>query len=208
MFSRPLFALLAIVPALALSDVLDGTSYVPRASDTYVPANAGACCIGEYYSLPNVYMAQTFAATGKIPKSITLGLVNNRPSDVPPAPFRFRLLLTEVVHLGFLPGRILWESADLAIPADRLGWHEVTYDIRGIQLQVGGEYAWILDTNTTRDGQQDAGGFQANLEINPGVGRLFMAAATGAGRAVDFTQTWYYVNMSAAFLLRYSGPAR
>jgi len=206
MIARSLVALLAALPGVALAGVLDGADYVPRPSDTYVSANAGACCIGEYYSLTNVYMAQTFTATGKTPKSLTLGLANNGASDVPPAPFRFRLLLTEVLNIGFLPGKILWESDDLAIPADGLGYREVTYDIRGVQLREGSDYAWILDTYTTRDGVQDVGAFQANTVINPGVGRLYMATATGAGRDVDFTQTWYYVGYSASFLLRYAGP--
>jgi hypothetical protein len=198
--------LLGTFQGFAFGGVLDGSDYVPRSSDTYVSANAGACCIGEYYSVTNVYMAQTFEATGKVPKSLTLGLANNQPADVPPASFRFRLLLVEVVHSGFLPGKILWESDDLSIPADGLGYREVTHDINGVKLTPGRVYAWILDTFSTRDGQQDVGAFQGNTIINADVGRLWMATATGAGRSVDFTQTWSYANMSAAFLLRYASP--
>jgi hypothetical protein len=45
-----IFVLLLIAyQEAATSGVLDGTVCVPHPADTYVPANAGGCCIGEYH---------------------------------------------------------------------------------------------------------------------------------------------------------------
>lgn len=185
--------------------ILFGEGYVPQPADTYVPADAGACCVGETHTLTNAYLAQTFEATGVNPASITLGLVNNLPGDVPPASFQFRLLFTEA-YPGFHPGTILFESANLAIPASVMGFNEMTFAIAGVTFDVGSEYAWILDTYVTRDGIEDAGGWFANIghDVPPYLdGVLYVANTTGLGRAADFESTWTNTGFDAAFLISY-----
>jgi hypothetical protein len=190
--------------------VLFGNGYDPKPNDTYVRADSGACCFGEYHSFTASYWAQTFKATGKHPHSITIGLANNLPADVPPAPFRFRLLFTEVMDPGFRPGRVLWESPDQSIPIEAANYKEYTYDVRGIKFEPGRTYAWIIDTYSTRDSNEDAAAFFADLGINAPLyqdGRLYAGPATGAGRDADFASvSWTYGAMSASFLIRYASP--
>ena len=66
--------------------ILLGEGYVPKPHDTYVPADAGACCIGEASNFTNVYLAQTFKATGRRPESILLGLNEQHWCAVPIPP--------------------------------------------------------------------------------------------------------------------------
>lgn len=199
-------AIAAFAQVRAEAYVLFGDGYVPRAEDTYVPADAGACCFGEYRTLTAQYLAQTFQATGSTPTSLTLGLANNLPSDVPAAPFRFRLLFTQAFG-GFSPGAVLWESGDLSIPADVSGFHEYTLSLSGLNFSVGEQYAWVLDTYSTRDGLEDAGAYFANVGIDVppySYGGLYGQSASGLGRATDFAAPWVATGIDAAFLIRYS----
>ena len=178
---------------------------MPKPHDTYVPADAGACCIGEASNFTNVYLAQTFKATGRRPESILLGLVSN--IDVP---FRFRLLFTEV-EPGFHPGEILWESRDLALPATDTMFTEYSFRISGLRLDIGTQYAWILDTYVTRDGVPDLGGYFANIghDVPPYLdGVQHFADATRLGREADFASTWINSGFDAAFLISYRDDRR
>lgn len=187
----------------ARASILLGDGYVPRPHDTYVPADAGVCCIGEYHSLTTAYLEQTFKATGTHVQSLTVGVLDNFPSDVPPAPFRFRLLLTEADALH--PGAILWESSDLSVDTSQLT--DVTVAINGVNLDQGSTYAWVLDTYSTRDGLQDVGEYLGNIghDVAPyGDGMLLLGTASGNGRASDFEAPWLEIGgLDAAFLIRY-----
>jgi hypothetical protein len=139
--------------------ILFGEGYVPQPHDTYVPADAGVGNIGEHPNIENVYLAQTFKATGRRPESILLGLANSFPS----APFRFHLLLTEV-EPGFHPGEILWESRDLALPVGSQNYDEYSFRIpRSVRFDIGTQYAWILDMYVTRDGINDLAAYLGTL---------------------------------------------
>lgn len=203
--SRLVFALATMCAGLlsnaaANAYILFGDGYVPNPTDTYVPADAGACCIGEASNFTNVYLAQTFTATGEKPESILLGLASNIS-----VPFQFRLLFTEV-NAGFHPGAVLWESKDLAVPASAAGYNEYSFKISGLKLDVGTQYAWILDTYVTRDGVSDLGAYFANIghDVAPYVdGVQYLADATGLGRDADFASTWINSGFDAAFLISY-----
>ena len=192
--------------ASAQQYILFGDGYVPKPHDTYVPADAGACCIGEASNFTNVYLAQTFKATGRRPESILLGLNSNIPS----VPFQFRLLFTEV-ELGFHPGEILWESRDLAIPPDT-AFTEYSFRIPGsLRFDIGSQYAWILDTYVTRDGINDTGAYFGNIghDVPPYLdGVQHFADATGLGREADFASTWINSGFDAAFLISYRDDRR
>ena len=180
--------------------ILFGEGYVPKPHDTYVPADAGVGSIGEHPNITNVYLAQTFKATGRRPESILLGLANNIG-----VPFRFRLLFTEV-EPGFHPGEILWESRDLALP-DVLDYHEYSFRIPGsLRFDIGTQYAWILDTYVTRDGINDTAAYFGNIghDVPPYLdGVQHFADATGLGREADFASTWINSGFDAAFLISY-----
>lgn len=201
------FAAAALIPLSALSDVLNtGVDYEPKANDTYVQGDTGTCCVGEYYSLTIAYIGQSFVATGRVPYSLTLSLVNNQPGDVPPANPQFRLLITELGDGGFQPGKILWEAGPFAVAA-RL-YTEYTYEIKGVQLEPGKRYAWILDTYSERDGAQDAMSFLTNNGYNVPTytfGEAWFQSATGQGSAADFAYPWTYYGHDISFLIRYKG---
>ena len=190
-------------PLDARASILFGDGYSPRPHDTYVPADAGVCCIGEYHSLTTAYLEQTFRATGTHIRSLTIGVLDNFPSDVPPAPFRFRLLLTTTGALH--PGAVLWESADLSVNTSQLT--DVTVDIDGVNLMSGSMYSWVLDTYATRDSLQDVGQYLGNIghDVAPYQdGVLRLGAASGNGRAFDFETPWVEIGgLDAAFLIRY-----
>jgi hypothetical protein len=196
----------ALLPSSAFAGyILFGEGYVASPSDTYLPADAGACCIGEGTNITNVYLAQTFIATGEKPNELLLGLSNN---SYPIAPFQFRILFTEYTP-GFHPGDVLWESKDLAIDASVGGYNEYAFKISGLKLDVGTQYAWILDTYVTRDGVSDTGGYFANIGGGaPGYagGALYMGNATGSGRTADFASAWVNTGFDASFLISYKVP--
>ena len=187
--------------------ILQGQGYVPKPHDTYVPADGGACCIGEASNITNVYWAQTFKATGRRPESILLGLASHTPAT----PFRFRLLFTEV-EPGFHPGEILWESRNLALPAGVMGFNEYSFRIpRSLRFDIGTQYAWILDTYVTRDGVPDVGNFFVNIghDVPPYLdGVQYFVDATGLGRETDFASTWITDGFDAAFLISYRDDRR
>lgn len=192
--------------------LLLATDYEAKANDTYVKADAGACCVGEYHSLTNVYIGQSFVASGRIPHSITLGLANNQPGDVPPSAPKFRLLITELPPSGFQPGKVLWEGGPYVI--QQTSYAEYTFEIRGVVLTPGQRYAWVLDTYSDRDGAQDVlvfywnsgtGNFGAPIYTG---GQAWFQNAFGQGRAADFAYPWWYAGGgSMSFLLRYRGNA-
>ena len=192
--------------ASAQQYILFGQGYVPKPHDTYVPADAGACCIGEASNFTNVYLAQTFRATGRRPESILLGLNNN---NFPP--FRFRFLFTEV-EPGFHPGEILWESRDLALPVTATMFTEYSFRLPGsLRFDIGTQYAWILDTYVTRDGSPDLGGWFGNIghDVPPYLdGVQYLTDATGLGREADFASTWIDPGFDASFLIRYRDDRR
>lgn len=215
-FRQSALALLASLSSTAYGDVLllgDSYDYEPKASDTYVRADAGACCIGEYHSLTNHYVGQSFIATGKVPHSLTLGLANGEPGDVPPSTPKFRLLITELPASGFQPGKVLWEGGPYDIPASQRGYAEYSFNIRGVVLVPGQRYAWVLDTYSDRDGVQDVLNFYWNT--GSGVtapiysnGQAWFQSASGQGRAADFAYPWWYAGgASMSFLLRHRGNA-
>ena len=147
----------------------------------------------------NVYLAQTFIATGEKPESILLGLSSNN------FPSQFGLLFTEY-NPGFHPGEVLWESKDLALTASNGQYHEYSFKLSGLKLDVGTQYAFILDTYVTRDGVLDLGGYFANLgiDVSPYLeGVQYFADATGLGREADFAATWINTGFDAAFLISY-----
>lgn len=154
-------AVLALLPVLTNADVLTGGNYEPKPNDTYVQMNSGACCVGEYHSISNVYIGQSFVATGRIPYSITLGLANNLPADVPPADPKFRLLLTELGPTGFQPTKVLWESGALVVSASNFA--EYTYEIRGVH--PGAWYSVRLDSGHLYRPRRSAGRDVVLLEL-------------------------------------------
>ena len=184
------------------ASILFGDGYVRGRMTPMSRLMPGVCCIGEYHTLTTAYLEQTFKATGTHVQSLTVGVLDNFPSDVPPAPFRFRLLLTETEALH--PGAILWESSDLSVDTSQLT--DVTVDVGGVNLRQGSTYAWVLDTYSTRDGLQDVASILGTLAAT--WRRMKMApllgTASGDGRASDFAAPWLQIGgLDAAFLIRY-----
>jgi hypothetical protein len=204
------FALAALTLTVAsahASVLLVGGGYVPQSLDTYVASDANQCCIGEMENSAGAYLQQTFVATGRHPVSLTIASLNNDPEQ---APFRFRLLLTEVD--GLHPGGILWESDDLAVTNGPPS-QDVTVSFEKVHFKEGDTYSWVLDAFTTRDGIYDYGAWRANRNDGDlpdyAGGQLLIGLATGLGRAADFAADWTVVSpaIDAAFLIRYNNDA-
>lgn len=187
-----------------------GTGYVTQPLDIYVPYDTTGLLVGEHSSVPVAYWAQTFIATGRSPATLTIAALNNLPGDVPPAPFRFKMLLVEAPGTAglFIPGAILWESGPVSISeVQSPQYSEVTFKIRGVHLTVGSRYAWVLDAYSTRDGAADVGQLMANMgrEVPPYTqGEAYWRIATGQGRDVDFASPWTEWPGDVTFLLRFA----
>jgi hypothetical protein len=183
-----------------------GGETVATGTTIRVAADAGACCTGEYHSLENDYLAQSFRAIAEKPISLLLDLANNLPGDVPAAPFRFNLFLARGSG-GTGLGRVLWSSGPFAIPADLMGYHDYSFAISGVHLDVGQTYSWVLDTYSTRDGAQDVGAWLGNIghDVAPYLdGDLYVRKATGQGWRSDRAAGWTNTGMDAAFLMQFA----
>jgi hypothetical protein len=186
--------------------IIWGDNYVPERYDTFSEADAGGGSVGEYYATPVAYFGQSFVATGRHPKSITLNLSNQPPSDVAPGPMPYRVLIAEITP-PFTPGRILWESDTQVLPAEARA-ADYTLPIQGVNLKVGRMYAFIIDTGSDRDGVPDLLGVALNTgrEVAPYLaGSSWYQGFYGRGREADFAYPWnvYSPNLDLGFLIRY-----
>jgi hypothetical protein len=109
--------------------ILFGEGYVPQPSDTYVPADAGACCIGEAPNFTNVYLAQTFIATARSRVDLA------RPFEQQ-LPFAVHSACSSLSQPGFIRVKFYGEQGSRSYCACGQ-YHEYSFKLSGLKLNSG-----------------------------------------------------------------------
>ena len=129
-----------------------------------------------------VYYGQTFVAQGDRMQSLDLFL-----NAVGPADSDYHVLIVSVSTAGdqVQPMEVIKEVKALVEPFDNdPSLTQVHINLKGVELEEGQTYAFIIDTHTSRDGSVDVMESAFNNNYSPGL--LFAIAPTPAGRAARF----------------------
>jgi hypothetical protein len=136
------------------TDAHSGAIHVPWDATGGIAAETGAA------DQPPVLFAQTFNALGSQPEVLTLHLTAP-PSDLDGlgGSFTFKLLITGADANGAPSGdTVLYTSQKVTIgPSAGNVPSPVSFDLSGLTLKQGQEYAWVIDSVSTRDGIPDLG---------------------------------------------------
>lgn len=135
------------------------------------------------------YYGQTFKAGGDFLQSLDFKInAVTGPDDT-----EYHVLITTVKDLGggqFQPGEVLKEVEGFVEPFDAdTGLHQVHVNLKGVQLEEGKTYAFILDAFVTRDGSNGTShvGSTGNAYTD---GQLVYFNVVGGTRADHFNANW------------------
>ena len=161
-----------------------------------VAGTTETCCIGEGPTLPDIssYWAQSFVALGKSIRGFQFYALDNL-GPIYNGPFKFRVLLVDGEPNAAGIKIVLFESDTVAVPFVANGGRFTTIDVdmSCAKLREGDRYTWIIDANVTRDGVLDVGGIFTTVSNDAGYpeGQAYLLFATGQGRKVDLSATWF-----------------
>lgn len=173
----------------------DGTAYSDpvtvtlTVNDVPEPVKIGVPSIGSTIGVlgegAGAYYAQTFIAAGTNPIDLTIQLLNNQNDDAP-GPFNFEIKIVDATF-GTPTGNVLYSSGPLSVGVQRLT--PVTVDLSDVELVTGHRYAWVIDTVSTRDGQDDYA--QVAAAGNPYDGSAYPSGSMFTSGDSSLDGIWY-----------------